>query len=77
MYLDQKNDAAAWLKIPFGKNADSYFVAEGLYKFDCGRIFTSSLNPIIFSQIKQMSGADNAVHTATSSNALQVEIEYN
>ena len=30
-----------------------------------------------FSQIKQMSGADNAVHTETSTNALKVEIEYN
>lgn len=33
-YVDQKNDASAWIKIPFTKNAKSYFTAEAIYKFE-------------------------------------------
>lgn len=34
MYLLQKDSASAWIKVPFGENRNSYFVGEGLYKFE-------------------------------------------
>lgn len=34
MYLLQKDSASAWIKVPFGQNANNYFVGEGIYKFE-------------------------------------------
>ncbi|MBP5403283.1 MAG: hypothetical protein J6Y36_09015 [Treponema sp.] len=34
MYLDQKNNVYAWMKIPLEKNCINYFIAEGFYQFE-------------------------------------------
>lgn len=33
-FLQQQDDVTLWLKVPFGANSKSYFITEGLYKFE-------------------------------------------
>lgn len=34
MTLDQSDTLSAWVRVPFNKTGSSYFIAEGLYKFE-------------------------------------------
>lgn len=43
-YLNQKDIATAWIKIPFGNNSENYFIAEGLYKFETNMNLNKTYN---------------------------------
>ena len=45
--LDQIDDLALWVKVPFTKSGDMYLVAEGLYEFEYDQSKEKAFNRLV------------------------------